>query len=351
MTSPCLRGEFLTVSDTAPPIDLDSRRAIVQRLAEVVRGLSFRDDDQPRDRISGASLVVVIQGLIEPTACPAGQITEKRGLRVVQRVLAFLRAEGLVCEQHFREGGSPRVMRSIDWQRLEAWIEQPEKGYQKQRVPKVIEVEWKEEEPEGPSRAEPGQTGPIQEETDFIPPDLPCCAPPEPLRAISGELVSLGVMPDCLDSTTLPLPKIRRLIDHYIGSGLENPHGETEYAWGPGLLYARICSPKLAMLGPDNWPPSVNKEWLRLKAIADRERRLAREAAEANLLRKADDDRSTLHQLELRFPGLNDVETIMQRLAALPDPPRYLMSGIKQLGLKSFLKVQALTAIATAEGA
>lgn len=332
------------------------------RLAGVARGLSFRESDQPRDRISGASLVLVIGGLIEPTAAPAGQITDQRGLRVVQRVLAFLRAEGLICEKHFREGGSPRVMRSIDWQRLEAWIDQPASGYQKKRVP--CQAAWEEL-----TRPRAEGLGPrAREEEDSVPDiaaeerETPSVEDASPLDSDSGprpsalgprpfldELVSLGVMPDCLDSTTLPLPKIRRLIDHYRASGLENAFGETEYAWGPGLLYARICSPKLAILGPDNWPVSFNKEWKRLKAIADRERRLAREEAERNLTRKAEDDRSSLHQLELRFPDLRDAETVMSRLMSLPDPPRFLMSGIRKMGLKSFLKAQALRAIADVE--
>ena len=339
------------------------------RLAEVVRGLSFRDSDQPRDRISGASLVLVAAGLIEPTAAPAGQITDQRGLRVVQRVLAFLRAEGLICERHFREGGSPRVMRSIDWERLEAWIDQPASGYQKKRVPcqaaweelttkareeftteaqRHGEEQSQEDMPEMNAPCPANETKNQESGTDTPSSSVPPCLRGE-LSSLVPELVSLGVMPDCLDSTALPLPKIRRLIDHFKASGLENALGEMEYAWGPGLLYARICSPKLAMLGPDNWPVSVNKEWKRLKAIADRQRRLAREEAERNLNRKAEDDRSSLHQLELRFPELRDAETVMSRLMALPDPPQFLMSRIRKAGLNSNLKTLALMAIAAVD--
>jgi len=309
---------------------------MLARLAVVVRGLSFRESDGPKDRVSGAAVVAVLCALVEGSDQPAARITDRYSVRVVSRALAFLRSTGLILEESFRANGSPRVRRSIQWDQLAAWIDSPTEAHQRTRIPAEIAVtlpgDLPAEEAEEPPTAPEQRTLGLVIEPQTVEPGDAVQREREELRR---DLATLGVSPEAVDKSPLPLAKQRQLVQHYQQSALTDEAGNAVYAWSPGLLFGRLVRLELATLSPTDWPLSRDDHWKRLKARAVNAARLKREADErARSESTAENPADRLHQLELRFPGqLTSVEEVIRRLRSMPQPSDILIRRVKASGL------------------
>lgn len=333
----------------------------LRRLASVVKGRSFGVSEMAKDRMSGRSLLDVMNLIARrseatgSTDDTAEELAVMYSLRVVRRVLAYLRAEGLVIEQTFRRNHSPRVERSIDWQQLAEWIE-------RNAIPETKERRH-ENQPRRPAAARPQKIRMQQEIRTHSPeprrradtiPSIPPQKQPVvqasvPVRtavlqsteheaasvALKEQLSALGVSPTAIDQAAVSLETVRRLVEHYIDSQLLRVDGTSCYAWSPGLLFKRITDDALAFRSPGDWPPSKDEEWKRLKAKAVSEARQAREAAVRQQCPEID-KRQRLHQLEMRFADLlKDPAFIVDRLLQIPEPNSYLIKHIRTNGISS----------------
>lgn len=329
------------------------------RFESVVRGKSFRESDTPKDRISGRSLLAVVErlhefaskGITDPTA---EQLAGVWSVRVARRVLAFLRSEGLIEERAFRRNDSPRVERSLDWSRLTAWIEQqttlteqdretdghtnhaapaprvPTQGRSNSRTPRrradALPAIPPQKQPVVPSLVCDGTRTQSAESTLSITPQT---------LELKAQLTTLGVSPLAVDQAAVSLETVRRLVEHYAASGLAREDGSLCHAWSPGLLYKRITDEALAFRSPTDWPQSKDEEWRKLKARAVNAARLAREETVRQMAPEVD-KRARLHQLEMRFADLlKDPALIVERLLQLPDPSHYLIKHIRTNGINS----------------
>lgn len=339
----------------------------LRRLAVVVRGKSFRESDKPKDRISGRSLLAIVErlcelareGVTDPTA---EQLAGVWSVRVVRRVLAFLRSEGLIEERAFRRHDSPRVERSLNWPRLVAWIEQQATLTEKDSESDV-RTNHAAPAPRVSTQAGPHPRTP-QRRADAVPavPPQKQSLVPSPVRdcnrhqhtpedqtqvmAIKAQLNTLGVYPLAVDQAAVSLETVRRLVDHYTASGLAREDGSLCYAWSPGLLFKRITDEALAFRSPTDWPQSKDEEWRKLKARAVNAARLAREETVRQMAPEID-KRARLHQLEMRFADLlKDPALIIERLLQLPDPNTFLIKRIRTNGINSDgMKLLVLSAI------
>jgi hypothetical protein len=335
------------------------RRALLARLAVVVRGLSFRESDGPKDRVSGAAVVAVLCALVEGSDQPAARITDRYSVRVVSRALAFLRSTGLILEESFRANGSPRVRRSIQWDQLAAWIDSPTEAHQRTRISAEIAVTLPgdlpaedADEPTAPERMADG--GWLMAFGQQVEPAGD--AAHREREGLRRDLATLGVSPEAVEKSPLPLAKQRQLVQHYEQSALTDEAGNTVYAWLAGLLYQRLVRPDLATLAPTDWPPSRDDHWKRLKARAVNAARLKREAedrARSESRSTAENPADRLHQLELRFPGqLTSVGEVIRRLRSMPQPSDILIRRVKASGLENTaVRFAVLSEFAKSEGA